>query len=405
MGSRSLTALVLAGGLALAGCGGGNSAGGSGGSNGGSAGSGPIKIGMVVPLTGPYSPLGTGDKAAAEQEVKQINAAGGILGRQVELTVVDDKTDVTQSVTEYNKMAADQSYSAILSSSNASASAAVGPSAVSTKTPTLALSPISAYADGSNPYAFTVPATPEVYSAKMAEYFAATGVKNLAIAYNGKDVYGKTGNDSTKAALAKVGINAVLDEPLDPAGTDFTPLIQKVKDAKPDAFLVWCAGPAPVILTKQLQGSGVKLVLTGANASNLFTKPAGAAAESVVMSSSIAVAGAEVPAGPLKTQIDNFAQPWLTANANVYPPQFAFDGVTGILLLKAAIEKAKSTDREAIRNALEGLDVLTPIGHFTYSKTNHAGLTADAIAMVQVKGGVFVATDFTKQQFTTNLPK
>jgi branched-chain amino acid transport system substrate-binding protein len=404
MGSRTLTALVLAGGLTLAGCGGASSTSSSGAGS-GSADKSPIKIGMVVPLTGPYSPLGTGDKAAAEQEVKQINAAGGILGRQVDLTVVDDKTDVTQSVTEYNKMAADKSYSAILSSSNASASAAIGPSAISTKTPTLALSPISAYADGSNPYAFTVPATPEVYSAKMAEYFASAGIKSLAIGYNGKDIYGKTGNDSTKAALAKVGVNVVLDEPIDPAGTDFTPLIQKVKDAKPDAFLVWMAGPAPVIITKQLQGSGIKLVLTGANASSLYSKPAGPAAEGVVMSSSIAVAGAEIPSGPLKTEIDSFAQPWLSANANVYPPQFAFDGVTGIRLLKAAIEKAKSSDREAIRTALESLDVLTPIGRFTYSKTNHAGLTADAIAMVVVKGGAFLATDFTKQQFATNLPK
>ncbi|HET9653829.1 MAG TPA: ABC transporter substrate-binding protein [Kineosporiaceae bacterium] len=405
MGSRTLTALALAGGLALAGCGGTNSSSGGSSSGSGAADKGPIKIGAVVPLTGPYSPLGTGDKAAIEQEVKRINAAGGVLGRQLDVTVVDDKSDVTQSVTEYNKMAADKSYSAILSSSNASASAAVGPSAISTKTPTLALSPISAYSSGSNPYAFTVPATPEVYSAKMAEYFAAAGIKTLAIAYNGKDIYGKTGNESTKAAVAKNGINVVVDEPIDPGSTDFTPLIQKVKDAKPDAFLVWCAGPAPVIITKQFQGAGIKLVLTGANASNLFTKPAGPAAEGVVMGSSIAVAGAEVPAGPLKSEIDTFAQPWLTANSNVYPPQFAFDGVTGIRLLKAAIEKAKSSDREAIRNALESLDVLTPIGHFTYSKTDHAGLQADAIAMVEVKGGAFVATDFTKQQFATNLPK
>lgn len=400
MGGRTLTALVLAGGLALAGCGSTNSS-----SSGGSSGTEPIKIGMVTPLTGPFSPLGTGDKAAAEQEVKRINGAGGILGRQVELTVVDDKTDVTQSVTEYNKLAADKSYSAVLSSANVSASTAIGPSAISTKTPTLTLGPVSAFADGSNPYAFTVPATPSVYAQKMAEYFAAEGIKTLAIGYNGKDVYGKTGDEATLAALSKVGITVLLNEPFDPAATDFTPLITKVKAAKADGFLIWAAGPAPVIITKQLQGTGIKLYGTGANASSLYSKPAGAAAEGVVMSSSIAVAGAELPAGPLKTEIDSFAQPWLQANDNVYPPQFAFDGVTGVRLLKAAIEKAGSTEREAIRNALENLDVLTPVGRFTYSKTDHSGLTANAIAIVEVKNGAFVATDFTKQQFTADLPK
>lgn len=399
MGSRTFTALVLAGGLALAGCGGAKSSGG------GSTTKGPIKIGMVTPLTGPYSPLGLGDKAAAEQEVKQINAAGGVLGRQIELTVLDDKSDVTQSVTNYNKLASDKSYSAILSSANVSASTAIGPSAISTKTPTLALGPVSAFADGNNAYAFTVPATPAVYAQKMADYFAAAGVKSLSIGYNGKDVYGKTGSEATVAALGKVGVKVLLDEPFDPGATDFTPLIQKVKDAKADGFLIWAAGPAPVIITKQLQGTGIKLYGTGANASSLYAKPAGQAAEGVVMSSSIAVAGAEVPAGPLKTEIDSFAQPWLQANGNVYPPQFAFDGVAGIRLLKAAITKAGSSDREAIRNALENLDVLTPIGRFTFSKTNHSGLSANAIAMVEVKNGAFVATDFTKNQFTTDLPK
>lgn len=398
MGSRMITALALVGGLTLAGCGGSGS--GSGGTQ-----AKPIKIGMVTPLTGIYSPLGTGDKAAAEQEVKKINDAGGILGRKIELTVVDDKTEVPQSVSAYNKFANDKSYSAVLSSANVSASTAIGPSAISTRTPTLTLGPVSAFADGSNPYAFTVPATPAVYAQKMAEYFAASGIKTLSIGYNGKDVYGKTGDEATLAALEKVGIKVLLNEPFDPTGTDFTPLINKVKTAKADGFVVWAAGPAPVIITKQLQGSGIKLYATGANASHLYTQPAGQAGEGVVMSASIAVAGAELPAGPLKTEIDSFAQPWLTASKGIYPPQFAFDGVTGIRLIKAAIEKAESADREGIRNALETLDVLTPIGRFTYTKTDHAGLAPDAIAIVEVKGGKLVATEFTKKQFTTNLPK
>jgi len=137
-----------------------------------------------------------------------------------------------------------------------------------------------------------------------------------------------------------------------------------------------------VIITKQLQGTGIKLYGTGANASNLYVEPAGEAAEGVVMGSSIAVPGAQLPAGPLKTLVDDFATPWQAANKGVYPPQFAFDGVTGIQLLKAAIEKAGSTDREAIRDALETLDVLTPTGRFTYTKTNHSGLTAEILRML-----------------------
>jgi branched-chain amino acid transport system substrate-binding protein len=398
MSRRTVIVLALAGGLTLAGCS--SSGGGAASSN-----TGPIKIGMVAPLTGPYAPLGAGDKAAAEQEVKKINAAGGVDGRTLQLTVKDDESTVPQSVSEYNQFAADSSYSAVLSSANVTASTAIGPSALRTKTPTLTLGPVTSYADGSNPYVFTIPATPDVYAKKMVEYFSAEGIKTLSIAYNGKDVYGATGNAGTKVAAQAAGLNVVLDEPFDPGATDFTPLITKVKAAKADAFLLWGAGPAPVIITKQLQGTGIKLYATGANASNLYIQPAGPSAEGVVMSSSIAVAGKQLPAGPLKTLVDGFATPWQQANNGVYPPQFAFDGVSGIQLLKAAITKAGSSDRTAIRDALEGLNVLTPAGRFAYTKTDHAGLTSDAVAIVEVRGGQLQATPFSVKQFATALPK
>jgi len=370
----------------------------------GSTSSGPIKIGMVVPLTGPYAPLGLGDKAAVEQEVAAINKAGGILGRQVEVTIKDDKTDVPQSVTEYNQLAADKGYTAILSSSFVSASTAIGPSAESNKIPTVALGPVSAFADGSNPYAFTSVAIPEVYAQAMVDYLSAEKYQTLAIGYSGKDLYGELGHDATVAAAEQAGIDVVVDESFDPTATDFSALVAKVEAAHPDGFLVWGAGPAPVIITKQFEGSAIQLLMTGAQASNLYLEPAGDSAEGVMMTSSIAVPGRELPAGPLKQLVDAFAQPWL-ATQKTYPPQFAFDGATGLQLLKAAIEKAGSADREKVRDALESLDVLTPTGRFSFSAQDHAGLDTDAVAIVEVKSGDFAATPYSRKRFATNLPE
>ena len=179
----------------------------------------------------------------------------------------------------------------------------------------------------------------------------------------------------------------VVDKEIDVQGTDFTPVITQVKAAKPDAFVVWVAGPAAVIITKQFAGSGIPLLMTGAEASNLYVEPAGQEGEGVTMTSNIAVPGRELPAGPLKESVDAFANPWLKANKGVYPPQFAFDGATGLQLLVAAIEKAKSTDREKVRDALESLDLLTPTGRFKFSPTDHGGIGKDTIAIVTVKGG------------------
>jgi len=359
---------------------------------------------VVVPLTGPFSPLGLGDKAAIEQEVEAINEAGGVLGRDLEVTIKDDKTDVPQSVTEFNQLAADPSYSAILSSSFVSASTAAGPSAESNKIPTISLGPVSAFADGSNPYAFTGVAIPEVYAQAMVDYVADQGYESLAIGYTGKDVYGEVGNEATVAAAEEAGIEVVLDESFDPSATDFSPLISKVKSADPDAFLVWGAGPAPVIITNQFADSGIPLLMTGAQASQLYVEPAGAAAEGVTLTSSIAVPGRELPAGPLKDLVDGFTTPWLESE-DAYPPQFAFDGATAIQLLKAAIEEAGSADREKVRDALESLDVLTPTGRFAFSEDDHAGLDTDAVAIVEVQDGDFKATPYSLERFTTDLPE
>jgi branched-chain amino acid transport system substrate-binding protein len=395
MSRSKLAALTVVGALGLAACGS---------AEGGTSGSGPIKIGMVVPLTGPYSPLGLGDKAAVEQAVEEINDAGGVLGRDLEVTIKDDKTDVPQSVTEYNQFAADRSYTAIMSSSFVSASTAIGPSAESNKIPTISLGPVSAFADGSNPYAFTGVAIPEVYAQAMVDYVADQGYEKLAIGYSGQDVYGEVGNEATVEAAEEAGIDVVLDESFDQTATDFSPLVSKVKAADPDAFLVWGAGPAPVIITKQFADSGIPLLMTGAQASQLYVEPAGAEAEGVTMTSSIAVPGRELPEGPLKDLVDGFTEPWLESN-DVYPPQFAFDGATAVQLLAAAIEEAGSADREDVRDALESLDVLTPTGRFTFAEDDHAGLDTDAVAIVEVRDGDFKATPYSLARFKTDLPE
>ena len=56
----------------------------------------------------------------------------------------------------------------------------------------------------------------------------------------------------------------MVDEAFDQSATDFTPLVSKVKAAKPDAFLVWVAGPAPVIITKQFADQRHPALMTGA---------------------------------------------------------------------------------------------------------------------------------------------
>jgi branched-chain amino acid transport system substrate-binding protein len=369
------------------------------------ASSGPVTIAMISPLTGALSSLGVDAAAAAKQVVDQVNSSGGVGGRQINLVVKDDTSEVTQSVALFNQEAADPSVTLILSSVSAAASAASGSSAESAKVPMLSVGPVGAYVNGSNKYAFGVAASTAVVSQTLAGFYKSTGIKKLAIAYLTQSSEMQPAAKATATDAQAAGVNVVLQEGFDATATDFTPLITHVKASGADALQIWGPGAAPAILAKQMAGQGIQIVGTGAQASQRFITPVGAAAEGIELSANTAMAGSDISSGTFKTLVDKFASTWAKTHDGAYPPQFAFDAGTSIQLAVAAIAKAGSTDRAAITSALSNLSVLTLNGRFTYSPTNHSGLDSSAVVIVKIKNGKLVATPYSIAQMATNVPK
>ncbi|KHD76483.1 ABC transporter substrate-binding protein, partial [Actinoplanes utahensis] len=182
--------------------------------------------------------------------------------------------------------------------------------------------------------------------------------------------------------------------------TEFGAVFTHVRSSGAQALMVWATGAPAVALTKQYATSGltVPLVLTGAQASRLFLEPAGAAAEGATVASSVGVVGEHLPPGELKTAVDELTSAF-TAKYGYAPPQFAQDGYSGVKLLAAAIEKAGGPDRAKVRDALESLTLTTPNGTYTYSPTDHAGLTTAFISINTIEGGRFVPTGFSRERF------
>ncbi len=307
-------------------------------------------------------------------------------GRPIELTFRDDTGDPTTSVQLYNELVETGDYDLMITSSRTAASQATGPSAEQYEIPTLALGPVNAFADGSNPWVFVVPATGGVNAEAQIQYFADEGYDKIAIAYIDGDAYGQDGQDSLAKFGPEYGVDTVFSQGYDPATTDFAPLIQNVIASGANGFWVWGSGPTPAIITAQWAAtaaeSGVQLFMTASQASNLFSYKDGApvaAANLVQLGSNIGVVGRQLPDSDLKTLILDFADRWagLDNPQYTYPPQFAFEAAKAIQVLKAAVETAGSTDPSAVRDAIEGLDILTYTGQTKYSATDHVGLTPE----------------------------
>jgi branched-chain amino acid transport system substrate-binding protein len=357
-----------------------------------------IRIGQIVSLTGNYSPLGTENQKSVALAVEKINAAGGIGGKQIELSVRDDKSLPDQAVLAFNELKGGSD--AIIGSPFSNSALATIPLVDREEIPYVSLTPADEQVNPVHPYVFVVPALSGTYAETALQYFQSAKLTKVALAYDTKSSYAVAGAKGLQAKASQYGVTVAPIEEFQTTATEFGAVFTHVRASDAQALMVWATGAPAVALTKQYAASGltIPLVLTGAQASKLFLEPAGPAAEKAVIASSVGVVGEHLPAGELKTAVDELTSSF-TTKYGYPPPQFAQDGWSGVKLLAAAIEKAGGTDRKKVRDALEGLTLTTPNGTYTYSATNHSGLTTDFISINTIEGGKFVPTEFSKARY------
>ncbi|MGW4792339.1 ABC transporter substrate-binding protein [Nonomuraea sp. NPDC004297] len=371
---------------------------GGGGSGGGGPGD-PVKVGLIVSLTGNYTPLGSEDKKAVELAVEQVNAQGGLLGRTVELVTRDDKTAPDQAIVAYNQIKGE--IDALIGPVFSNAGLAVEPLAQRDRMPYLSLAPAQEQVEPIKSYVFVTPALSSMYAERYLQYLQAEGIKTIAVAWDSKSAYSVSGHESMAELAPRYGVTIAVDEPYETTTSDFSPLFTHVRDSPAQALVFWGSGAPGVTAAKQYAASGLKtpLFLTASQASKLWLEPMGAQAEGMTVQSAIGVVGDHLPAGKQKQVIDQMAGPYEQKHGYP-PPQFAQDGYSASLLLFEAIRKANSTDGTKIQQALESMDLITPNGRFRYSTTDHSGLSPEFISVNTVRDGRFVPTEWAKEQLT-----
>ncbi len=362
-----------------------------------------IKVGLIASLTGKFSALGSEDKKAVELAVEQINAAGGLLGRKLELLTRDDQTLPDKSVLAYNELKA-QDVVAVIGSVFSNSALATLPLAQADGVPYLSLTPAEEQVIPIKPYVFVIPALANAYAERYLEYMQASKISKIAVAHDTKGAYAISGYNSMKGLAEKYGVRLVRDEVFETATNDFSPIFTHLKGADAQAFVFWGTGPTGVTVTKQYAAAGLKLPLfmTPAQASKLWIDPVGAAGEGVTVLSAIGVVGDYLPDGPQKQVIQQMAVPYQQKHGYP-PPQFAQDGYSACLLLFEAIKQAASAERPKIRQALENTKLVTPNGRYQYSPTDHSGLTRDYISVNVVQQGKFVPTAWAKEKLEKTL--
>lgn len=360
----------------------------------------PILIGQVASLTGPYQTLGLNDKLGAQQAVDEINKAGGVNGHPLRIvSVEDDQTKADQAIIAVNNLISAGSV-AIVGSSFSNASLAIIKGDLDRKKiPYVSTAASDQQIDPLHAYAFMTPPTAATVAERLLQYMKSAGLTHMAVIHDTQNAFADTGWNAMKALASQYGISFDQEETFATASTDFSPQLSHVKAKSGiQGLMCWGTGPGPVALTKQFAatpGLKIPLLMSHAEASTLYTKPSGDAANGVIVATSLGVAGPYLPdKHPAKKVIDDMAKTF-QANNGYYPPQFAFDGYVAVKLIADAIRR-KGSKPDQIQAGLESATLLTPEGTYKYSKTNHYGLGLDAVVITQVQGGNFVPTQFSQ---------
>jgi len=353
------------------------------------AGGEPIKIGAVLSVTGPASFLGEPEKNTLTMLEEKINAAGGILGRPVEMIILDDETDVNKAVLAAQRLLKKDNVAAVLGPTVSGNTLAIMNSFPAAKVPLVSCAAAEKIVSPVNPWIFKTAQSDRHAVLSILEHAKKQGYKKLAI-ITVSDGYGQAGREVLKELIPAGGFEVVADEVYGPKDTDMSAQLTKLKSAAPDAIICWGTNPGPAVIARNRMqlGMDTPLYMSHGVASKKFIELAGEAAEGLLLPAGKLTVAAMLPdADPQKPVLLAYAKDYEAAFKQPVS-SFGGYGYDAFYLAKQAIEAGNSAEPQAIRDNLEKIKGFVGIsGVFNFTPEDHNGLDQSAFVMVTIKNG------------------
>jgi branched-chain amino acid transport system substrate-binding protein len=346
----------------------------------------PIKIGIPVGLSGANSVVAPSVVQSAELAAEEINAKGGILGRQIVLEVADDGSGAAGAQKAFDSLLFQKKVDTLISMETSAARNAGLPIVSRGKKPYIYT---SLYEGRScNKYLYSNAPVPEQMVGPIVDHFMKNGAKNFFLV--GSDyAFGRGMLKFTSDYIKKKGGKVVGDEYAPMDATDWTAIISKMRTANPDAIVMSTAGGAPnVTLTKQYKAAGLKAHVGNLSVDEGTAKSMGADAEGTFITASYLTALDSPKAKEFMAAMQKKFGSNLKTPNDLSVPEY-----DAIYLYKAAVEKAGSLDSDAIVKALAEVSFDGPRGKVQMNKQRHAPLNM-YLGHVQKDGSVKVMGTF-----------
>jgi branched-chain amino acid transport system substrate-binding protein len=350
-----------------------------------------FKIGLILPMTGPFASTGKQIEAAARLYIAQNGDIVG--GKKVELIVKDDTSapDVTKRIAQ--ELVVNEKVNVLAGFGLTPLAMATAPLATQSKTPMVVMAAATSSITQASPYVVRTSFTLPQASVAMADWAPNNGIKKVVTLVSD---YGP-GIDAEKFFKDRMLFNGaqVLDTLRVPMrNPDFAPFLQKVRDLKPDAVFVFVPSGAGAALMKQfaergMDKAGIKLIGTGDITDDDILNSMGDVANGVVTSHHYSASHNS----PLNKK---FVVAFEKANAGLRPNFMAVGGYDGMRVIYEAAKVTKGGSGEALLNAMKGQLFESPRGPMFIDAQ-----TRDVVHNIYIRKVEKVGGQLYNQEFST----
>ena len=337
-----------------------------------------IKIGFNAPLTGFAASDGKSSTEGAKLAVRQINEAGGVLGRKLELIIYDDQAKPAQSIPIANKLIGRDKVVVGISGSYSGATRSAAGVFQENKVPYISAYAIHPDITRAGNYVFRTSFLGQVQGKAGAKLIGDIMGKKKVVIITLQNDFGKSLAAGFKEMAAKYGITVINEYQYSIKDRQFGSIVAKIKADNPEAIYAsgyyFTAGP----LVSQLRSAGIHAPVIGQEGydSQKFIEIAGKAAEGVIITTSL---DRDSKARETADFIRAFEK-----QAGFKADMVAASGHTAVMVAARAIEQAGSTDYRAVRDAIASVKLNVSTGTI---KFNALGEVMKAVQVQVVRDG------------------
>jgi len=323
----------------------------------GSTETGPIKIGFIGPLTGDAASIGTAARAGAELAVGEINAAGGVNGRQIEVDYQDGQCSAQPATGAATKFFND-GVTAILGGLCSTETAAFAPAAMQHKVVTESYCSSAPSLSSTGKYFFRDYPS-DAYQGKFGADYAynTLSARNVAVISHISD-YGTGIKNVFETEFRALGGTIVDDEALLQTATDYRTELAKIKSAKPDYIYAAMYPAGATAMAKQMKELGITTKILGGDAwgdTKLFAD--------------VQSLGLDIKYTTAKeNSSDAFKAKILAKIGGQEVPECAAQAYDGTYILANALKSAGTSDPDAIANAMRATKYDGVAGHYEFDQ-------------------------------------